>query len=181
MVFWAASLITAGIQLSGWAVASVLVTEKFYDVLGGLNFLALAAWAFRQGDSGFPAAVTATFVASRAWLLFFLAWRAHERGGDSRFDPVLRPKDGSGVNYKRFLVFWVAQGVWVFCISAPMLFINASAVSPPLTAPRNLALLGGFAFGVLLEVVADIQKARWVKAGRPGGFCTVGVWSLSRQ
>ena len=25
------------------------------------------------------------------------------------------------------------------------------------------------------EIIADIQKAKWVKQGRNGGFCTVGV------
>ena len=37
------------------------------------------------------------------------------------------------------------------------------------------------AFGVAIEVVADVQKALWVKGGRTGGFCAVGVWRLSRH
>ena len=42
MVFLNAALATAAIQLVGWAVASLLRTEIFYDVLGGLNFMAIA-------------------------------------------------------------------------------------------------------------------------------------------
>ena len=45
MVFLACSLITGCIQLSGWAVACALRTEKFYDILGGLNFLAVVAYS----------------------------------------------------------------------------------------------------------------------------------------
>jgi steroid 5-alpha reductase family enzyme len=188
MVFLGAAGLTACIQLAGFAAASALKTEVFYDVLGGLNFLALAGYAtqFSQMTQR-SAMITGTFVVSRAWLLLFLAWRAHARGGDSRFDPVLRPKKGP-VRYKRFLVFWVAQGIWVYCISAPMMFINAAAEG---TAPKDLNLLGsltsdtllfaGFVFGVAIEIVADVQKARWVASGRPGGFCSVGVWSLSRH
>ena len=41
----ACSLITSCIQLGGWAVAYALRTEKFYDILGGLNFLAVAAFS----------------------------------------------------------------------------------------------------------------------------------------
>jgi len=191
MVFVGAAVVTAVIQLSGFAVAAVLRTEVFYDVLGGLNFMALAAYStlgnmtdggrLRWVADARRMAVTLTFVCSRAWLLCFLAWRAHERKGDARFDPVLRVNPP---NYKRFLVFWVAQGVWVLCISAPMLFINASAAaaSAPLeSSPRDIALLAGFVLSVALEVVADVQKARWVKAGRKGGFCSTGVWSLSRH
>lgn len=182
MVFFGSAAITAGIQLSGYIVASALKTEKFYDVLGGLNFLALTYYATLRNEVWIVdtrrVVVSVTFAFSRAWLLCFLAWRAHERGGDARFDPVLRAK--TGVNYLRFLVFWAAQGVWVYCISSPMLFINSSTVSSPLS-PADLVLFAGFAFGVAIEVVADIQKALWVKAGRSGGFCTVGVWSLSRH
>lgn len=114
MVFLGSAGITAAIQLTGFAAASALKTEVFYDVLGGLNFLALTLYATLWSE-GWAAdarcvAVSLTFVCSRAWLLCFLAWRAHERGGDSRFDEVLRRREG--VDYGRFLVFWAAQGVW---------------------------------------------------------------------
>ena len=59
---------------------------------------------------------------------------------------------------------------------------DPEATAPPLaSSPRDLALLGGFVFGVLIEIVADVQKARWVRSGRPGGFCAIGVWSFSRH
>eukprot|EP00964_Phaeocystis_antarctica_P102456 scaffold67800_cov32-Phaeocystis_antarctica.AAC.1 len=44
-IFLACSLITGCIQLGGWAVAYALRTEKFYDILGGLNFLAVGAFS----------------------------------------------------------------------------------------------------------------------------------------
>ena len=186
MVFFNAALATAGIQVLGWAVASALRTETFYDVLGGLNFMALALLStkFNPEWSATPRtlAITCTFVASRAWLLTFLAWRAHERGGDSRFDPVLRPQKGP-VQYGRFLVFWIVQGIWVYCLSLPMLYVNNSAFEAPALSSSmcDQILLAGFVLGVVVEVVADVQKARWVKAGRVGGFCTEGVWSMSRH
>ena len=80
------ALITAVIPVAGWAVAYALQTEKFYDILGGANFLALAAYSAVTADGWLadPRKVAATliFVCSRSWLLLFLAWRAHERGGD---------------------------------------------------------------------------------------------------
>ena len=105
-IFLACSLITSCIQIGSWAVAYALRTEKFYDILGGLNFLAVAAFSAATA-AGWEAdarkvAATVIFCCSRSWLLIFLAWRAHERGGDARFDGV---KDKPGL----FLVFWVMQ------------------------------------------------------------------------
>ena len=44
-VFLTSALITSAIQLSGFAVAYALSTELFYDILGGLNFLAVGAFS----------------------------------------------------------------------------------------------------------------------------------------
>lgn len=170
-----AVVITLGIQVSGFLVAFVLQTETFYDILGGVNFLVLAAWSLCQQDSDTRKAVmTELFVCSRAWLLLFLAWRARERKGDARFDGV-KPK------FWLFLVFWLVQGMWVMFISMPMLFVNLSTVSKPTFSLFDWMTISGFAIGILLEIVSDIQKTVWVKAGRKGGFCSHGLWSLSRH
>jgi steroid 5-alpha reductase family enzyme len=88
--------ITAGIQFLGFLVAFQLQTEKFYDILGGFNFLVLGIYSAIDGeytegawyDNSRKVCATIIFSCSRAWLLLFLAWRAHERGGDARFDGV---------------------------------------------------------------------------------------------
>uniref|UniRef100_A0A7S4I8R3 Steroid 5-alpha reductase C-terminal domain-containing protein n=1 Tax=Prymnesium polylepis TaxID=72548 RepID=A0A7S4I8R3_9EUKA len=176
-VFLFSTLITAAIQWVGFAFAYAYQTEVFFDVLGGVNFMALAAFSAASTDGWFAdsrkMAATIIFVCSRAWLLAFLAWRAHDRGGDSRFDGV---KD----KWRTFLLFWTVQGVWCMLISSPVLFINSSPSSPPL-APLDIALLVAFSLGVVLECLADVQKAIWVRAGRQGGFCTAGVWHYSRH
>ena len=58
----------------------------------------------------------------------------------------------------------------------------ASSSSRPgtLSMVDKLALTG-MAVGILIEIVSDVQKAIWVDKGRPGGFCTVGLWSYSRH
>ncbi|KAL1519700.1 hypothetical protein AB1Y20_023210 [Prymnesium parvum] len=172
-----ATLITAAMQLSGFAVAFALQTEVFYDVVGGLNFVAVAAFSAHRAPNWTAdvrkLAATICFVCSRCWLLLFLAWRAHERKGDARFDGV---KDKFGT----FLTFWCVQGVWVLLISNPLLLINSSPTSPPLS-PFDVLCLAGFIAGLLCEIIADIQKASWVKAGRQGGFCQSGLWHFSRH
>lgn len=179
------TVLTAGIQFSGFLVAYLLQTEKFYDILGGINFLALGIYSAIDGefeggrwiDDKRKVAFTVAFCMSRAWLLIFLAWRAHERNGDARFDGV---KDKFGM----FLVYWTVQAVWVFCISLPVILVNSSDIRSSQDSTFSVLdwiTIVGFYASIIFEIVADIQKSVWVKAGRKGGFCTVGVWSLSRH
>ena len=77
--------ITAGIQFVGFLVAYWMQTEKFYDILGGINFLVLGIYSAYDGsfegenwsDNGRKVSATVIFSVSRSWLLIFLAWRAH--------------------------------------------------------------------------------------------------------
>jgi steroid 5-alpha reductase family enzyme len=179
--------ITAGIQFLGFLVAYALQTEKFYDVLGGINFLILGIYSAIDGqfgdgmvggawsDHARKIAATVLFSVSRSWLLLFLAWRAHERGGDARFDEV---KDKFGM----FLVYWTAQGFWVFCISLPIIFINSSDKSfeDGLTI-LDYVCIAAFAFAIIVEITADVSKAIWVKAGRKGGFCNGELMMMVMQ
>ena len=66
-------------------------------------------------------------------------------------------------------------------ISLPMLFVNSSNVRKPEFSPYDVAMAVFFGIGVLTEIVADIQKAVWVKNGRQGNFCEAGVWKYSSK
>jgi len=179
LIFAVSALTTLAMQLSGFAVAYALQTEVFYDIMGGLNFLVVAGLS--AACSGSPLwnshhkmAASLVFVCSRSWLLGFLAWRAHERKGDARFDGV---KDKFG----QFLTFWLVQGMWVMLISMPVIFVNASAHGTPGFSMTDWIAIIGFAAGVIIEVVADVEKATWVRQGRVGSFCRVGLWRCSRH
>ena len=181
-IFANAAKVTFGLQLTGFLAAYALQTEVFYDILGGTNFLLLAVlgvWEDWSDNSLTPrfVAMTTVFGGSRGWLLVFLAWRAHSRKGDSRFDGV---KDQFG----RFLAFWMVQAMWVLIISWPLLVVqgleNKTSHAEELST-RDIVWLTGFAVGVVCEIVADVQKTLWVNAGREGTFCTVGLWSFSRH
>lgn len=180
MTYLTSFLLTCSIQVTGFVFAYSLQTETFYDVLGGVNYLALAIYSFLSSSDADQewdtrkVSITTLFVISRGWLLLFLAWRAHERKGDARFDNI---KD----KFALFLMVWLIQGLWCYFISMPLLFVNASTTPlQPLTLLEKTSLCG-FAFGIAIEIAADVQKALWVKAGRTGGFCAVGVWKYSRH
>ncbi|KAL3929766.1 MAG: hypothetical protein SGARI_004662 [Bacillariaceae sp.] len=130
--------------------------------------------------------MTGIFCVSRGWLLIFLAWRAHSRKGDSRFDNV---KD----NPPLFLVYWMVQACWVYLISMPLLVVQSEAAvdgsSSSLSSSKEeeelsieqMVLLAGFASSMVVEITSDIQKTLWVERGRLGGFCTDGWWAYSRH
>ena len=136
----------------GFILAYLLKTETFYDVFGGFNYLLLALLSSILGASGGDSLswvddprkilTTVLFGLSRGWLLLFLAWRAHERKGDSRFDEVLGKGEFSGQSPQplRFLVFWMAQAFWVMLVSLPMLFVNASSVIKPNFSPYDITM-----------------------------------------
>lgn len=176
-------------QTIGFIAAYLLKTETFYDIFGGLNYLLLALLSAILGATGDglqwiddPRKILTTvlFGCSRGWLLLFLAWRAHERKGDSRFDEVLG-KNGGTPQPLNFFVFWMAQAFWVMLVSLPMLFVNSSSVKQPDFSAYDIAWAVLFGSGVFIEILADIQKALWVKRGRQGNFCNVGVWKYSRK
>jgi len=180
-VLWISAVITAVIQLLGFTAAYALQTEKFYDILGGLNYLILGIYSIDGEFSGQnswsntrKSVCTSVFICSRSWLLIFLAWRAHERGGDSRFDEV---KNKFGM----FLMYWMFQAIWVFTITMPIIFVNSSDLSSNHFSAGDYVAIIGFSLGVLIEIIADIQKAFWVKKGRQGYFCQTGLWKYSRH
>lgn len=172
-----AALVTIGLQTCGFLAAYALQTEVFYDIFGGINFLLVAILGhIGREEPASPRHITLTtlFVVSRGWLLLFLAWRAHHRKGDSRFDGV---KDKFGM----FFVFWAVQGCWVFLISWPLLVVQSIDLSSSALTIFDIVMLSGMAIGIFFEIVADVQKALWVAQGRQGAFCRVGLWKLSRH
>mmetsp|Transcript_13160 Transcript_13160/g.30251 ORF Transcript_13160/g.30251 Transcript_13160/m.30251 type:complete len:387 (+) Transcript_13160:109-1269(+) len=193
LVYGTAVATTFGMQSLGFVLAYLLKTETFYDVFGGFNYLVLALLSSVLGASGGGSLswvddprkilTTVLFGLSRGWLLLFLAWRAHERKGDSRFDEVLGKGEFAGQTPQplRFFVFWIAQAFWVMLVSLPMLFVNASSVIKPNFSPYDVTMAVLFGIGVIVEIIGDIQKAWWVRRGREGDFCSVGLWKYSRH
>lgn len=175
--FWLSLAITLAIQLVGFLHAFVFQTEKFFDALGGINSLALVGVALATGGGDWGArevAIAVMFSFSRAWLLVFLLWRAQARDGDGRFDDI-KPY------FCSFMIAWILQAVWVFCVAMPFIVVAGSAGEDVALAVGDVICIGLFAVGFVCQVMSDIQKARWVAAGRPGGFCRAGLWNWSRH
>lgn len=181
-----------GIQAVGWAVASALHTEKFYDVAGSLTYwtLVLRARSFASRPSQAKAAgenakgvagdlsLRQQFcsLAVLAWSLrlgLFLAKRAYQYG-DSRFDKVKHKP-------RIFLIYWMIQGVWCFLTALPV-YLQLSRDGPDTKPTGIIDILSwtGWSAGFVIEVVADMQKSAWKAAGNQG-FVDTGIWRYSQH
>lgn len=175
-----------GIQWVCWAVAALLKSEKFYDLVGSSTFIALCIQSYpgrkTRGDNT-PAEVhsrqSITTFAVMIWafrLGTFLFRRILRDGHDRRFNGV-RNKPA------KFFMFWTIQGLWVLLTLAPVLILNSKKMheNPDLTWKDYLGWTI-WAFGLALEAKADYEKwAFQVKPENKGKFITTGLWSYSRH
>jgi len=169
-----------GIQLLAWIPASILKTEKFYDMTGGFTYIAivfLSLWAGSQSEA--PSVreliVSILVVIWAIRLSSFLYLRIHRVGKDGRFDELKKTPI-------RFLVPWIVQGLWVFLTMNVVIVINTQSNSaPPLGIWDFLALII-WVLGFSIEVIADNQKTKFnMIAENKDKWIEGGLWSLSRH
>ncbi|TRY86648.1 hypothetical protein DNTS_005001 [Danionella cerebrum] len=164
------------IQWVGWALASALKTEKFYDLAGSGTFILLAHLSRVLGGYGHLRQNVQTGLVT-AWGLrlgTFLFLRILKEGQDRRFNNV---RDSPGT----FFVYWTLQAVWVFVTLLPTLILNSERRDEPL-GPRDYIGWGIWGLGFATEAIADQQK--WNFKSDPdntGKFIHHGLWAYSRH
>ena len=93
-----AFIVDFGIQIAGWAAASALKSEKFYDALGSVAYLSVALGSLAYSGDYFARQVLVTTLVC-VWTLrlgSFLVMRVIRTGGDSRFDEMKHhPRESS--------------------------------------------------------------------------------------
>lgn len=178
-VAWCA-IIAFGVQWLAWIPASISQTERFYDLTGGLTYLAVVAfslWAGSQSENP----------STREWLISalvaiwairlssFLFLRIHHAGKDGRFDQLK-------TSPVRFLVPWTLQALWVFLTLNVVVVINGqSGSAPPLGIWDGIGLIV-WIMGFGIEVLADSQKTVFnANPENEGKWIDEGLWSRCRH
>jgi len=178
-VAWCA-IIALGVQWLAWIPASISQTERFYDLTGGLTYLAVVAfslWAGSQSED--PSArellISALVAIWAIRLSSFLFLRIHHAGKDGRFDQLK-------TSPVRFLVPWTLQALWVFLTLNAVVVINSqSGPAPALGIWDGIGLIV-WILGFGIEVVADSQKTEFnAKPENEGKWIDEGLWSRSRH
>lgn len=174
-VYTKAAVIDFGIQWSLWAVASLLKTEKFFDLAGSSTFVYLVwqmmFWAGRFYPRQVIQSACITIWGTRLGL--FLFTRVIREGGDSRFKKV---RD----NPSRLFIFWTAQAVWVYFTLLPTLILHSSRNNRPLHW-KDYVGWSLWAVGFCIQIVADYQKTQFRSDPlNHKKFLISGLWSICR-
>ena len=174
------AVICIGMQWLAWIPASMAKTERFYDIIGGLTFLAVVGfslWAGAQSEA--PSLreliVSLLVVIWSLRLSSFLYFRIHRTGKDGRFDRLK-------TSPIRFLVPWTIQGLWVFLTMIVVIVINSQADSAPALGIWDALGLSIWLLGFSIEVIADNQKTAFnSEPNNQGKWIESGLWAYSRH
>ena len=178
-VVWCA-IIAFAVQWLAWIPASISQTERFYDLTGGLTYLAVVAFSLWAGSQSEDPSTREWLISALVaiWairLSSFLFLRIHEAGKDGRFDQLK-------TSPVRFLVPWTLQSLWVFLTLNVVVVINSqSGPAPPLGIWDGIGLMV-WILGFGIEVVADSQKTAFnANPENEGKWIDEGLWSRSRH
>ncbi|KAJ6625015.1 DUF1295-domain-containing protein [Mycena sp. CBHHK59/15] len=179
-------LVTTAYQLSGFAIAYTLQIDKITDLTGGSNFFILALLTLLAGNTFHTRNVVAS-VLVMVWAIRiagFLFFRVLMTGTDGRFDEIRK-------HFFKFLGFWIAQILWVWIVSLPVVILNSPTISdvshggsnPPFGTSRDIAGIVLWALGLFIEATADIQKYQYkssktIPKDKP---INKGLWAWSRH
>jgi steroid 5-alpha reductase family enzyme len=174
------AVICFGTQWAAWVPASILKTERFYDLMGGLTYLAavgFSLWAGSQSEAPSVRELIISFLVV-IWSLrlsSFLYFRIHRTGKDGRFDQLK-------TSPIRFLVPWTLQGLWVFLTMIVVIVINSQAGSAPELGMWDAIGLSIWILGFGIEVISDHQKTVFnTESNNQGKWIDSGLWSYSRH
>ena len=172
--------IALGVQWLSWVPASAKQTERFFDITGGVTFLAIAIFSLWAGSLSEPPSPREWIVSilTIIWsirLSIFLFLRIHRTGKDGRFDSLK-------TSPVRFIIPWTLQGLWIFLTMSVVIVINTQSGPAP-----DLSLWDGIGMAMWLigfgiEVVADAQKTAFnSKPENRGRWIDEGLWARSRH
>jgi len=169
-----------GMQWLAWIPASIGKTERFYDLVGGLTYLAVVGFSLWAGAQSEPPSLRELIISVLVviWSLrlsFFLYFRIHRTGKDGRFDQLK-------TSPIRFLVPWTLQGLWVFLTMVVVIVINSQADSAPPLGIWDAVGLFVWVLGFGIETIADQQKTAFnTEPTNRGKWIESGLWSYSRH
>jgi steroid 5-alpha reductase family enzyme len=169
-------LVAVGLNFLMFLIAFRRQTDKLTDISYALTFILLAGLTVWLYSADVAAAHIVAVVMVCLWAVRlggFLLYRISKTGQDHRFDEMRG-------NFKKFLQFWLLQGVSVWVILIPVLLLLMS----PNATVSVMSLLGIFiwAVGLLTEATADIQKFRFSQNPKnKNKWIDEGVWKYSRH
>ena len=170
-------LITAVlVQIIFFIPSFLLKTEKYYDLVGSLTYIATVSLAYFSVENKTMIDSIIYFYVM-VWALrlgIYLFRRVRNDGKDVRFEQAKR-------HFLWFLQYWMGQALWVSLTACTAII---GILSPeddllPVLAMIGMALwLSGFT----IESISDYQKRVFRKENNPSeAFIHTGLWARSRH
>lgn len=169
-------LISLGINISFFVLANALKTDKFTDFTYGATFIFLSIYLLFQNQTFFPyqIAVVLMVVIWGLRLIIYLLIRILKIGKDNRFDKMReKPLD--------FFKFWFFQGISVWIIMLPAIYIFLSKEDRNITSMMITGIII-WLLGLSIEAVADQQKFNFKNNPKNKElWIETGLWKYSRH
>lgn len=164
-----------------------LKSDEFTDFGGVSNFLLLALISFIVGEAYESIHKSLVMLYVIIWgsrLVSFLYIRIQRWGGhDRRLEKLKITPNGA-------IKFWVAQTLWVFITSLPVILLAASSATVTSIAVSRVDIVIGVVFvaAVLMQAVADqvklvcydgtrwMDQSIWFYSRHPNYFCEMVIW-----
>ncbi len=164
------------LQIIFFIPSFLLKTEKYYDIVGSLTYIATVSLAYFSVENKTMLDSIIYFYVM-VWALrlgIYLFRRVRNDGKDVRFEQAKR-------HFLWFLQYWMGQALWVSLTACTAII---GILSPeddllPVSAMIGMALwLSGFT----IESISDYQKRVFRKENNPSeAFIHTGLWARSRH
>ena len=175
-VFALCALLALAINWIAFVPAWLGRTERFYDLVGTVSYLAVVTLALVAGSGSATSMLLAALIAVWALRLgWFLVSRIRRDGNDGRFDTIK-------TDPVKFLVSWTLQALWVVMTAGAALAAMTSDVDVAFVCVFTFVGVPVWLLGFAIEATADAQKRRFRSdPANRGRFITTGLWSVSRH
>lgn len=175
-VYVLALFISLGMNLLFFLLASTLKTDKFTDFTYGLTFIVLTFLFLLKNQTFYPYQLLLVLMVT-LWgirLITYLLVRILKIKKDSRFD-------GMREEPLKFLQFWVFQGLTVWIIMLPSVYLLNETESKLLN-PIMVSGIIIWVLGLLIETISDWQKFSFKNNPQNKNlWIQSGLWKYSRH
>lgn len=169
-------IIAFGVNVAVFVPSFLAKTEHYYDLTGSITYLTVTLVALITAEErDLRTVLFAVLIILWAGRLgSFLFRRVRRDGGDGRFDKIK-------LDFLRFLMAWMVQGLWVTLTAGAALAAMTSGAKEDLGIVGVIGLIV-WIIGFAIEVTADRQKSAFrADPANQGKFIDVGLWAWSRH
>lgn len=178
--FLAAILVIFASANVGFAVSLIKKRNDVADIFWGIGFI-VVAWTLFIFSQSFNFRSLIVNLLVTIWglrLAFHISLRNHGKGEDFRYK-AWRESWGKTFYWRSYLQVFILQGLFLFLISLPIIFVNTRIAELSLFDILGLII---WLIGFFFEAVGDYQLLQFTKnPANKGKIIQTGLWKYTRH